>query len=276
MENKYKTMPMVSYYVGEPKIGIAKSSGTLTVWDDRLVFDKVFGSALGNISLAGMLIARKKELEKEKTIVFTYPEIKQVRESRYMGFQPMLTVDLNTGETHSFAGLFNPADTCRLIEKLMSESREKNRMYAPTGSRSIPQASATAASPNGPYEAFYCQDSIQPGPKKIGEITLLSDGVAFRENASGQQWTLPLGDIQRVAENRYLEAAPMLDITTKDGRIHHFFQRDLPTAKLKDAIEARMKKLAAVKKKVCKYCGHVYEKGEIFCTACGGMETIES
>ena len=112
-----KTMHMVSYYSGEPKVGIAKAQGKLVICEDEVMFIKQLGSALGNaFGLAGMLTARSKSMKQGNTMRFKYDEIAAARAAQYAGVMPMLVVEMKNGEKHSFVGLGSVADCVTLID----------------------------------------------------------------------------------------------------------------------------------------------------------------
>ena len=192
--NKYKTIYMVSYYEGEPKAAISKTTGTFTIWEDRITLDKVLGSSLGNLSIGGMMIARKKAIKEGKTMTFAFDDIKNARISKYFGFQPMLILDMKDGKTLSFVGVFKADDTLTLLRKLMAD---RERECAVIENRTQAPLRITA-----PGNA--CRYLTEIGEKK----------TADKNGAPGQA-----------------------------GR------------------------------KTCRYCGHVYGDGEVFCAECGGAET---
>jgi len=116
--NELKALHMMSYYAGEPVVGIAKAQGKLSVCEDEVIFVKQLGSALGNaFGLGGMLLARSKAAKDGKTMHFKYDDIAAARAGQYMGMMPMLVLEMKNGEKHSFAGLGSVADCVTLIRE---------------------------------------------------------------------------------------------------------------------------------------------------------------
>lgn len=283
--NKFKTIYMASYYIGQPTVSVSKATGTLTIWEDRITFDKILGNSLANVSMIGMVIARSKTLKEGKTMTFFYSDIQKVRETKYMGFQPMLTIETKNGETHSFSAIFNASEVCTLIRQLMSDNHHNSgrQQVESEGTDALSQTGSNiyrSQPPSAVYRVLYYQGDLQPGPKKNGILRQQSDSLEFHETATNDLLRIPFDEIQRVDESHYMDMWPMLDITMKTGSVHHFFDSKLPSDRLKACIELQLKqqpmKTGAHGQRICKYCGHVYEKEDIFCTECGGAETIIS
>ncbi len=97
------TMKMMSWYKGETKVGIAKASGTLTVFTDRVELKKQMGNAAAALSpiafVAGAAKAAKSAAE-----VFWMRDIVEAKEGRYGGVFPSLVITMRGGEKHTFAG----------------------------------------------------------------------------------------------------------------------------------------------------------------------------
>lgn len=96
------TWKMASLYEGEPKVGIAKATGPLSIYDDRLEFKKTMGNALGGaFGLIGMGIA---QLQANKDPVLIYPlgQVAQLRVGKYGGVYNTLVVVMRYGTTVSF------------------------------------------------------------------------------------------------------------------------------------------------------------------------------
>lgn len=111
-----KTLSMMSYYPGEPVVGVAKATGKLIVCEDEVMFIKQLGSAIGNMfGAAGMLIARKNALKDSSTLRFKYDEIAAARLGRYMGTMPMLVLETKDGQKHSFAGMGRVSEAVNII-----------------------------------------------------------------------------------------------------------------------------------------------------------------
>ncbi len=100
---------MMSYYEGEPKVGIAKATGTLKIYDDRVEYEKKLGSSAGAaFGAVGMLIAANK-MKKENGAkdIYWYRDVAGVTEGRYAGVAPTLVLTMKNGTVHSFAGTVN-------------------------------------------------------------------------------------------------------------------------------------------------------------------------
>ena len=116
-----KTLNMMSYYTGEPKVGIAKATGKLIVCEDEVLFIKQMGNAVGNaFGLIGMGIAKSRSMKQGNTMRFKYDEIAAARAAQYMGVMPMLVLEMKNGEKHSFAGMASIADCVRLIRERLA------------------------------------------------------------------------------------------------------------------------------------------------------------
>lgn len=100
---------MVSFYVGEPTVGIAKATGTLTVNPDHLEFKKQLGNALGNaFGLVGMAVAANKAKQNGGNIeIYPYQDIQDAYVGRYAGVMPSVVIMMNDGQVFSFAGTFS-------------------------------------------------------------------------------------------------------------------------------------------------------------------------
>lgn len=96
------TMKMASLYAGEPKVGLAKATGTLNIYDDRLEFHKKLGSSAGAMfGLVGMGVARS---QAKKDPVETYPlsQVAQCRLGKYGGVYNTLVAVMKDGTVVSF------------------------------------------------------------------------------------------------------------------------------------------------------------------------------
>ena len=102
-------MSMMSFYEGEPTVGVAKATGTLIIYDDKIVFEKKLGNALGGaFGLAGMALSRA-SVKNNPTDTYMLTEIEAIKESKYMTVMPMLVVTLKSGRVFSFCGTANSA-----------------------------------------------------------------------------------------------------------------------------------------------------------------------
>lgn len=96
------TWKMASLYEGEPTVGIAKATGPLSIYDDRLEFKKTMGNALGGaFGLIGMGIT---QLQANKDSILIYPlgQVAQLRVGKYGGVYNTLVVVMRDGTTVSF------------------------------------------------------------------------------------------------------------------------------------------------------------------------------
>lgn len=96
------SLKMVSMYMGEPKLGLAKATGRLEIYDDHIAYHKQLGNALGNaFGLAGMGLAKAKT---SKDPVTTYPlsQVKELRVGKYGGVYNTLVVVMKDGTVISF------------------------------------------------------------------------------------------------------------------------------------------------------------------------------
>lgn len=108
------SLNLTSKYEGTPNIGIAKATGTLSVYDDRIEFRKQIGNPLtrsfgsaalkGAFGTEGMVIAMRKVRKVTKDPVDIYPvsQIAQLRVGKYMSIYNTLVVLLRDGTTVSF------------------------------------------------------------------------------------------------------------------------------------------------------------------------------
>ena len=96
-------MYMISKYDGEPTVGIAKATGDLIIFDDRVEFRRKLGNAAGALfGAAGMAFAAMKEPAVE---VYRMEEITAVRMGKYGGVMPTLVLQLSDGRKFTFCGL---------------------------------------------------------------------------------------------------------------------------------------------------------------------------
>ena len=99
---------MMSYYSGEPTVGIAKATGTLKIFDDRVEFHKKMGSSAGAMfGAVGMIIAANKMKQEGDLDIYRYRDVASVREGRYGGIYHTIVLVMKNGQVHSFAGTLN-------------------------------------------------------------------------------------------------------------------------------------------------------------------------
>lgn len=118
------TMGMMSYYEGTPTVGFAKTTGTLQIYDDKVVLQKVLGNSLGAVGgLVGMGIASYKSKKSGSEIVWYFKDVRQVYEGRYGGAYHTIVLEMKNGQKHSFAGTLNSSkirDAVELISRYVS------------------------------------------------------------------------------------------------------------------------------------------------------------
>lgn len=111
---------MISFYHGEPTVGIAKATGTLTVNPDHLEFKKQLGNALGGqFGLVGMAVAAKKATQNGKFDVFAYQDIQDAYVGRYAGIMPAVVIMMNDGQVYSFNGSFTKESASRIVNTIL-------------------------------------------------------------------------------------------------------------------------------------------------------------
>ena len=99
---------MMSYYSGEPTVEIAKATGTLKIFDDRVEFHKKMGSSAGAMfGAVGMIIAANKMKQEGDLDIYRYRDVASVREGRYGGIYHTIVLVMKNGQVHSFAGTLN-------------------------------------------------------------------------------------------------------------------------------------------------------------------------
>ncbi len=99
---------MMSHYSGEPTVGIAKATGTLKIFDDRVEFHKKMGSSAGAMfGAVGMIIAANKMKQEGDLDIYRYRDVASVREGRYGGIYHTIVLVMKNGQVHSFAGTLN-------------------------------------------------------------------------------------------------------------------------------------------------------------------------
>lgn len=93
---------MFSMYEGTPTVGLAKASGPLSVYDDRIEFKKHLGNALGGaFGLVGMSVAKNK-VKNDPVEIYPLSQIAQLRVGKYGGIYNTLVMVLRDGTTLSF------------------------------------------------------------------------------------------------------------------------------------------------------------------------------
>ena len=110
-----------SLYDGEPMVGIAKASGTIQIYDKKLVYKKTMGSAIGAaFGVVGIMMAKKKMEEEGETVMeIPYTEIRKVRTGKYMGAYNTLVLELKNDDSLSFMPPFPASRLPEEIEEII-------------------------------------------------------------------------------------------------------------------------------------------------------------
>lgn len=99
---KLITTIKVSMYEGTPAVGLAKASGPLSVYNDRIEFKKQMGNSLGAaFGLVGIAVANSK-IKNDPLDIYPVGQIAQLRVGKYGGVYNTLVVVLRGGTTISF------------------------------------------------------------------------------------------------------------------------------------------------------------------------------
>lgn len=114
---KLYELNMMSKYAGKPKVGIAKSSGTLTVYSGCLEFRRI----LGNSFLDPLGIGDRLK-NKDRTEIYVLTDISKVYQGKYLGVMPTMIIEFKSGEIISFSGMHNSGDVenaIRILQKYL-------------------------------------------------------------------------------------------------------------------------------------------------------------
>lgn len=124
-----KKYSMISLYEGETSFGVAKATGTLTVYADRLELAKKMGNALGNLSLAGMVIA-KNQMKKEgsQTEVYYMKDILDAKLGKYAAVFPTLILTFTNGRTITLTGTLTNQAVTDILNLIRSHQANQQRM----------------------------------------------------------------------------------------------------------------------------------------------------
>ncbi len=96
------SLKMVSMYEGTPAVGLAKATGSLSVYDDRIEFIKQLGSALGGaFGAVGMALAKNK-IKDDPIDIYPVSQISGLCVGQYCRIYNTLMVTLRDGTTTSF------------------------------------------------------------------------------------------------------------------------------------------------------------------------------
>lgn len=113
-----------SLYKGRPVAGIAKATGILRIYDDRIEYEKILGSSgLNMFGLVGMAASRK-SAKKDSVLSYYFYDIDKIETGKYAGIYNTLVVVTNYGETVSFCpaipGSSQPEEIVNLIKLYMN------------------------------------------------------------------------------------------------------------------------------------------------------------
>lgn len=113
------TFSLVSLYEGEPKMGYAKASGQLSVYNDRLELKKQLGSALGGaFGPVGVLLARR-AVKKDPVEIYPLSEISSFKVGKYAGVYNTLVLTFKSGKVISLCPPTpKSADPQKIIDQL--------------------------------------------------------------------------------------------------------------------------------------------------------------
>ncbi len=93
----------MTMYEGEPKMGIYRAAGKMTLYDNRLEYKKTAGDGrVSIISYAGQFVANAKA-KKEPPVVYYLQDLAEVRVGKYMGMYTTLVLQFLDGQVLSFA-----------------------------------------------------------------------------------------------------------------------------------------------------------------------------
>lgn len=112
---------LISKYIGEPTVGIAKATGTLYVYQDRLEYVKQLGNALGGgIGAIGMAAAANKMKKEEgKVEVFYFQDIQTAYVGKYAALMPAVVLVMNDGQVFSFNGSFTNQSAANIVNTIL-------------------------------------------------------------------------------------------------------------------------------------------------------------
>jgi hypothetical protein len=110
----------VSWYRGDAKVGVAKATGLLSIYEDRLEYDKKLGSSgAAMFGLVGLAVSSSRA-KKDGPVIFYLSDVASVRSSRYMGAFPSMVLRMKNGEEHSFVGTANKKELDKYVEYINS------------------------------------------------------------------------------------------------------------------------------------------------------------
>lgn len=97
-----KRIKMVNQYEGEQALGIAKATGELCVYKDRIVFKKQMGNAIGGaFGVIGLLVARQ-AIKNTPEDIYPYSELVGIHVGKYAGVYNTLVLVLQNDQKISF------------------------------------------------------------------------------------------------------------------------------------------------------------------------------
>lgn len=113
-----------SLYDGKPTVGVAKATGTLRIYNDRIVFEKVLGNAASGIFGAIGIAIGAGKAKKDPIVTYYYSNITKVEIGKYGGVYNTVVLINNDGRTVTFCpftpGSSQPDEILKLIKKCMN------------------------------------------------------------------------------------------------------------------------------------------------------------
>ena len=112
---------LISKYIGEPTVGIAKATGTLYVYQDRLEYVKQLGNALGGAMGALGIAAAAAKMKKEESSVevFYYRDVQTAYVGKYAALMPAVVLVMNDGQVFSFNGTFTNQSASNITNTIL-------------------------------------------------------------------------------------------------------------------------------------------------------------
>lgn len=96
-----KQVGMMSYYEGEPTVSFSAASGNIVIYDNRIEFEKKWGSSKGAMfGLIGMAVANK-DIKEHPLDIFYFKDIKNVRTGKYTVYITFV-MEMKDGRTMTF------------------------------------------------------------------------------------------------------------------------------------------------------------------------------
>lgn len=122
-----KRFKMISLHDGAPMVGVAKATGDLIIYEDRIRLEIKMGNSAGAVfGVIGMAMAASKaKKEAPEGEIYWMKDIEAVQEGRYMGAMPSIVMQMRDNRIFKFTGFLNAAEVARTVE-LINEYRLLN------------------------------------------------------------------------------------------------------------------------------------------------------